>query len=268
VASSSTSLGGPRRTVGNRWASAGGGLGLLLVGIAVVGLASIAGDSEPPSERDEELEFLPGTLAKLGDSDVDHGDGSTRPAAAPGAAQPEAPTPEAPTPEAPTPEPGTSSPDVTIDPHPAAPSRPGHTPARPSSGGGTSPPRPGGGGLPGPPSTGGSPFGDPNGWDELTRSGDRWATDVLAALNAMVVRPFGADPGPGSVRFAITVCKDGKHTKVARKGGDAGASTHDAVAIAVEQLELPRIPAKLAATMRDDCMKIRYTFEWRNDRVE
>ncbi|MBC8069952.1 MAG: hypothetical protein IAG13_16560 [Deltaproteobacteria bacterium] len=139
---------------------------------------------------------------------------------------------------------------------------------RPASGAGSSLPRPSGGGVQGPSAVRGTPFGDPDGWDELTRNGDPWATEVLAAMNAMVVRPFGGDPGPGTVRFAITVCKDGRHTEIVRKGGDAVASTHDAVAIAVEQLALPRIPAQLAATMREDCMKIRYTFEWRDDRVQ
>lgn len=255
MASPSSSPGGPLHgVVGNRWASAGGGLGLVLVGLALVAVVGLAEVAPSPAASDEELEFLPGTLAKLGEGDVDRGDDSSQ-----------APTPaSAAVPELAAPEP--SAPVVAVPETPATPSRPVHP--RPT-GGGTSLPKPaGGGGLPGPPAARGTPFGDPDGWDELTRSGDRWATEVLAAMNAMVVRPFGGDPGPGTVRFAITVCKDGRHTKIVRKGGDAVARTHDAVAIAVEQLVLPRIPAQLAATMRDDCMKIRYTFEWRDDRVQ
>ena len=241
----------------NRWASAGGGLGLVASTLALAGLLALAGPSaEAAASSDDELEFIPGTIARLGTPDAaNQGDGSHAPVAAPSAPTP-APIVE------PVVEPSTSH--ATVDPTPSRPSRP-----KPHAGGGSSLPKPSGGGdLPGPPQQGGNPWGSKDGWDDLTRGGDAWATEVMRRLNAMVVRPFAGDPGPGVVRFQMTVCKDGKNTEMLRKGGDAAAGTHDAVAIAVEQLELPRIPPKLAAMMREPCMKIRYTFEWRRDRVE
>ncbi|MBC8069674.1 MAG: hypothetical protein IAG13_15160, partial [Deltaproteobacteria bacterium] len=59
MASPSSSRGGPLHgVVGNRWASAGGGLALLLGGLAVIafGLGEAA---PPPAASDDELEFLP-----------------------------------------------------------------------------------------------------------------------------------------------------------------------------------------------------------------
>lgn len=249
-------LGSWRDVFEHRWASAGGGLGLVASTLLLAGMIALAGPSgEAAASSDGELEFIPGTLARLGTPDAaDQGDGSRAPVA----------TPSAPTTPAPIVEPVAEPPTTdhaTTDPTPSRP--------KPHAGGGSSLPRPSGGGaLPGPPQRGGTPFGDKDGWDDLMRAGDPWATEVMRRLNAMVVRPFAGDPGPGVVRFQMTVCKDGKNTEMLRKGGDAAAGTHDAVAIAVEQLELPRIPAKLAATMREPCMKIRYTFEWRRDRVE
>lgn len=254
-------LGGSWRDVfENRWASAGGGLGLVASTLALAGLIALAGPSaEAAASSDDELAFVPGTIARLGTPDAaNQGDGSHAPVTEPSTPPTPAPIVE---PVAPPPSPS----HATTVPTPTTPHHP-----QPHAGGGKPQPHPsaGGGDLPGPPQQGGNPFGSSDGWDELTREGDAWATEVMKRLNAMVVRPFAGDPGPGVVRFQMTVCKDGKNTAMQRKGGDAAPATHDAVAIAVEQLELPRIPPRIAAMMREPCMKIRYTFEWRRDRVE
>jgi hypothetical protein len=230
----------------NRWACGGGGLGLLAAMLVCAAMLALAGPSSDAAASDDELRFVPGTLAKLGTPDADDGgDGSSTPVVAP---------------QTPPPLPVVEPSHVTTDPTPHP--RPTHEHGKPS-------PHPSGGGkLPGPPSPSGDPWGTPDGWDDLVRAGDPWATDVMRRLEEMTVRPFDGDPGPGVVRFQLTVCKDGEHTKIARKGGDAKPATHDAVAIAVEQLDLPPIPARLAASMRGSCAKIRYTFAWSDERVE
>jgi len=258
-------FGGPLHgVIDNRWASASGTFAVLLATLGITLLVATRGPSgETPGAIDEDLVFLPGTLAKLGNPDArDTGDGATQ-----SQSPTVAPSIEPPVVEPAVAEPQTPEPHVTTDPTPPTTPR-GHAPTHPRSSGGSSFPRPSGGNLPGPPDVRGNPLGEKDGWDDLVRDGDPWATAVMAKLNGMTVRPFGGDPGPGSVRFTITVCKDSEHAEVGRKGGDAAPKTHDAVVVAVQQLELPVIPPKLAATMRERCTKIRYTFEWDSDRVE
>ena len=55
----------------------------------------------------------------------------------------------------------------------------------------------------------GDPFGDPQGWDDLTRDGDPWATNVMKALNNMPVGTYAAKGAEGDYKFQLTICKDG-----------------------------------------------------------
>lgn len=245
----------------HRWASAGGVAGVL----AVAGLFALVLQSSTPARASDEtaldeLEFLPGTIARLGDAAVDQGAATPSPpvdvpAVVDASAVVDAPV--VPAPEAPTP-PATgvsTDADAPVAPKPRAPT------ARPTSG-----PRSGGGGgdsnLPGPPQRRGRPFGEPNGWDDLTRDGDPWATAVLEIMAGMKVQGFARKVGEGDVRFQISVCKDGTIDDVTRKGGSASVDVVDAVVLAVGRLRFPPIPAELAAQMPTRCAKIRYTFEW------
>lgn len=239
----------------NRWASAGGVAGVA----AVVGLFALVLQSSAPARASDEvgldeLEFLPGTIARLGDAASDQG------AAAPTTTAPsggDAANVE-PAIEPAAPEPTTAAVSTDVD----APARPKpRTPAArptpsPSAGGS------GGGKLPGPPTHAGRPFGDPSGWDDLTRDGDPWATAVLEVMAGMKVQGFARKVGDGDVRFQISVCKDGSIDAVTRKGGSAATDLVDAVVLAVGRLRFPPIPAELAAQMPTRCAKIRYTFVW------
>lgn len=246
----------------NRWASAGGVAGVA----AVVGLfALVLQRSAPARASDEagldELEFLPGTIARLGDAASDQGAlADAPPAAAPTVASPiiDVAVDDEPAIEPPAPEPTTAAVSTDVD-APATP-KPRTPAARPTpspSAGGS-----GGGKLPGPPTHAGRPFGDPSGWDDLTRDGDPWATAVLEVMAGMKVQGFARKVGDGDVRFQISVCKDGSIDAVTRKGGSAAVDVVDAVVLAVGRLRFPPIPAELAAQMPTRCAKIRYTFVW------
>ncbi|MEX1362570.1 MAG: hypothetical protein AB1Z98_05550, partial [Nannocystaceae bacterium] len=137
-----------------------------------------------------------------------------------------------------------------------APPRP-PKPAPPS----VSPPRPFPPPPPGNPSRG-DPFGSPGGFDDHDDDGDPWARAVLAAREGMDVGTIYGRPIEGAVRFEITVCKDGRISRVANKGGSASADARDLVLLEVERTRIPRPPPAIAATMKGSCAKLRHTFSW------
>jgi len=113
----------------------------------------------------------------------------------------------------------------------------------------------------------GDPFGDVDGWSDLKKDGDPWATAVMAALNQMPVGAFGAKMAEGTSRFQITLCKDGSVKTVQKKGGTLEAVDQARVADAVRSLDLPKPPASVARNMEGQCAKIAYTFVWSNGAV-
>ena len=116
----------------------------------------------------------------------------------------------------------------------------------------------------------GDPFGDPDGWDDLTRDGDAWATSVMKALNNMPVGTYAAKGAKGDFKFQLTICKDGtiKENGVAKKGGSMNQDGQNAVLLALEQLKIPKPPAKVASAMPSNCAKIKYTFVWSSGKVK
>lgn len=251
----------------NRWASAGGCLGVIGFAAALALGVELRGAAPAQASVDDELEFLPGSLARLGSRDA--AASAAAPAAAPPSAAIASPTSEPSTAVATPPsEPGAAQPPTTAP--ASAASATATRPATPSPrgapsgarGGPASPPAGGSRGLPSIGPSAGDPFGDPDGWDELTTRGDPWAKAVLAALREMQVQGFAADLGEGDVRFQISVCRDGSIDAVTRKGGTASADAQAAVVAALGRVELPPVPRDLAAHMRSDCAKLRYTFVW------
>lgn len=243
----------------NRPATATGLLGAMGCGLLAVLLAHPsprAADHEPL----DELPFVPGMVLALGSLDTESV--TAQPATTPATPEdPTEPTPEDPASEPtepePTPENAVTEDDVT----PPAPPRPPRPPRPPSSdptltGRLPTPPAPGGG-----PSKG-NPFGDPSGFDDLTTDGDAWARGVIAALDAMDVGTIYARPIEGTVRFEITICKDGTISRVSAKGGTATIDERDQVLLEVERVKIPRPPADIAAQMKGQCTKLRHTFAW------
>ena len=231
-------------------------LGGSALACALLALAPFALDDQLKDDRVTEVEFYPGFIARLGVEDAigtDPGTGTVTPAA------PTQPTAGAPQPE-PTP---TTTPNAVSD----TSSKP--RPQRPR--GSTAP-----GGLPQPstqpgklPSIGkGDPFASPDGWSDMDRGGDAWATDVMKALAQMEVGAFGRDL-EGQYKFQLTICSDGSIDRITNRGGDISPSGRAAVRLALEQLDIPRPPSSVRSMMEGRrCARIAHVFVWSATRVE
>lgn len=114
----------------------------------------------------------------------------------------------------------------------------------------------------------GDPFGDPGGWSDLKKDGDPWATSVMKALNNMKVGAFAGKGSSGNFKFQLTICKDGTIDRVAKKGGSLSPDGQNAVRLALDQLKIPKPPAKVAKNMKGRCAKIKYTFNWTSKSVK
>jgi hypothetical protein len=110
----------------------------------------------------------------------------------------------------------------------------------------------------------GDPFGDAQGWADLKKDGDPWATAVMKALNNLAVGTWAAQSIGGTVKFKIQVCKDGRVSKVYKKGGSAGADGQNKVVGELRKLKLPKPPAKYAKKMKSPCQTIPYQFTYGN----
>jgi hypothetical protein len=108
----------------------------------------------------------------------------------------------------------------------------------------------------------GDPFGDRDGWSDLKKEGDPWATAVMKALNNMPVGAYAAKGGKGNFKFSLKICKDGTIDKVTEKGGSLPPDGKHGVILALNQLKIPKPPAKVASQMKGRCANIKYTFVW------
>lgn len=114
----------------------------------------------------------------------------------------------------------------------------------------------------------GNPFGSPDGWSQLNKAGDPWATGVMKALNNMRVPTWAAQAVTSQpFRFRIRICKDGRIEQVMKKGGSGDARLDDAVTQELLRLKIPRPPAKVAKVMNRPCMTMKYAFSWSAGRV-
>ena len=238
--------------------------------LALWGVAAVANADDPgePAPQEIDLEFLPGSIARLGS------DPSAREASG-GDVKPIVESEPEPTIEPPTPPP-TQPPTVTTqeDAPLAPPETPRHRDPKPSRLPTETPtsddPPHTGGRRPGPPNIDdrGNPWGDPEGWDDLTRDGDPWATSVVKALEDLPVGWYAGKPATGDFRFRISVCKDGEISDVVKKGGTMSRDGQDAVLLALEQFELPPIPKDVADRMPARCARIDHTFVWNGAAVK
>lgn len=252
-----------------------GGLGGLSVAVllaygAAAGLASASGTDEADAATDDdafELEFSPGTLARLGEELPEHE--LPQKIVIQDRRAPESTPDTAPTPGVSRDETNTA-PATPSEPKPRTPPAPkddrdpripiGKTPTHANT--------PYANELPTVDHDIGKEFGSADGWSDLTRDGDAWATSVMKALAHMPVGAYAGDLKAGVYRFQITICKDGHIDRVLDKGGDLPADAKAAVRLALETLELPKPTAKIAASMPTDCVKLKYVFSWTRDGVE
>jgi outer membrane biosynthesis protein TonB len=114
----------------------------------------------------------------------------------------------------------------------------------------------------------GDPFGDPNGWSDLAKDGDPWATSVMKALNMMKVPGYAGKVGTGTYKFKIKLCKDGKIDQVMTKGSSGDPILDSRVKVEVERLEIPPPPANVLSKMKSNCVTLNYLFSWSNGKTK
>ena len=114
----------------------------------------------------------------------------------------------------------------------------------------------------------GDPFGDPNGWSDLKKDGDKWATSVMAALNNMKVPAWAAKlPAGKPYKFQLKICKNGTVEKVYKKSSSGNTDLDSAIKGELDRLKFSPPPARIASKMKSRCVVLNYTFSWSNSRV-
>jgi len=108
----------------------------------------------------------------------------------------------------------------------------------------------------------GDPFGDPDGWSDLRKDGDPWATAVMAALNKLKYPAFGGKSGTGKFKFKMEICANGTVNKVLKKGSTGDANLDRLMMAEIERMKIPKAPPKLRKTMKRNCMFLQYNFAW------
>lgn len=115
----------------------------------------------------------------------------------------------------------------------------------------------------------GDPFGDPNGWSDLRKDGDPWATGVMSALNGMKVPAWAAKlPAGKPYKFRMQVCKNGTVGQVYSKGSSGNKDLDNAIRAEIERLKIPRPPAHVLKKMKSSCVTLKYQFSWQQGRVK
>ena len=108
----------------------------------------------------------------------------------------------------------------------------------------------------------GDPLGSPDGWSDMAKDGDPWATAVMAALNGMKVGAYAGQGAPADFKFQLVICADGSIDRINSKGGTADAQLAGAIKNALESLKLPKAPPAVAEKLGGKCKAIKYIFTW------
>lgn len=115
----------------------------------------------------------------------------------------------------------------------------------------------------------GDPFGDPNGWADMAKDGDPWATSVMGALNAMKVPAYAAKlPAGKPYKFMLKICKDGKVDTVLTKQSSGNTELDSAIKKELEFLKIPKPPKKVLDMMPSNCVLLKYQFSWQQGKVK
>lgn len=115
----------------------------------------------------------------------------------------------------------------------------------------------------------GDPFGDPNGWADMKKDGDPWATSVMQALNGMQVPAWAAKlPHGAPYKFKLKVCKDGKVGQVLTKSSSGNPDLDSAILGELQRLDFATPPAHVLSKMKAQCVLLNYVFSWSQGKVK
>lgn len=110
----------------------------------------------------------------------------------------------------------------------------------------------------------GDPFGSPDGWADMAKDGDPWATGVIGALNKMKVPSYAAQQKAGVFQFQIEICANGTISRVTVKKPSGDTSLDNMVKSAILTTKIPLPPPDIAKQLKGGCKKIPYRFTWSN----
>lgn len=115
----------------------------------------------------------------------------------------------------------------------------------------------------------GDPFGSPDGWADMAKDGDPWATAVMGALNHMKVPAYAAKLPQGKpYKFMLKICKDGKVDTVLTKQSSGNTELDGAIKKELEFLKIPKPPKKVLDMMPSSCVLLKYQFSWQQGKVK
>lgn len=108
----------------------------------------------------------------------------------------------------------------------------------------------------------GDPFGSADGWSDMAKDGDPWATAVMGVLNKMTVGAY-AGQGPAlTYQFQLVICADGSIERISTKQPSGNKEFDNRIKGSLEALKLPKAPADIAKQLAGKCKKIPYIFTW------
>ncbi len=109
----------------------------------------------------------------------------------------------------------------------------------------------------------GDPFGSPDGWADMAKDGDPWATAVVGVLSkGLKANTYGAQALGQQVKFRITICKDGKLEEVQIKQSSGNPQVDYSIQQNLRNLRLPPPPPAVAQQLASRCKRIPYQFTW------
>lgn len=108
----------------------------------------------------------------------------------------------------------------------------------------------------------GDPFGSADGWADMAKDGDPWATGVIGALNKMKLPSYAAQEKSGVFKFQIEICANGTISRVTTKKSTGDGKLDKDLVFAVTNTKIPLPPADVAKQLKGGCKKIPYQFTW------
>jgi len=112
----------------------------------------------------------------------------------------------------------------------------------------------------------GDPFAGPDGWSDMAKDGDPWATSVMGALNGIKPPSFAGIGKPGTFQFRITICPNGTIEQAQAKGSTGDPSYDAGIKNEIERVVIPKPPAHVAAQLKGKCKRIPYIFSYGSNR--
>ncbi len=112
----------------------------------------------------------------------------------------------------------------------------------------------------------GDPFAGPNGWSDMAKDGDPWATAVIGALNGIKPPSYAGAGKPGTLKFRITICANGTISAVQPKSSTGDKGYDFGIVNEVKRVKIPSPPAAVAKQLKGGCKRIPYIFSYGSNR--